>query len=101
MEEIHYIASYAMELPPSPTVFLKKATKKQAWHVKMCNAAASEPAGSPGPNTFSKIQENDLLYSQNLVEELVEIQYSQPTPDNCRGVSQADTSWDNKPECDN
>jgi hypothetical protein len=25
-------------------------------------AAASEPAGSPGPHTFSKIQENNFLY---------------------------------------
>ncbi len=33
----------------------------------MCNAAASKPAGSPGPPTFSKIQENVLLYSQKLV----------------------------------
>jgi hypothetical protein len=33
----------------------------------MFKAAASKPAGSPGPHTFSKIQENALLFNKNWV----------------------------------
>ncbi len=43
-------------------LFSKKATKKQALHVKMCNV----PAGRSPGHTFSESQEKDLLDLQML-----------------------------------
>jgi hypothetical protein len=66
-KEISSIASDTMELISSVTYFPKKQQKVGVTCLKMCNAAASEPAGSaaPGHTTFPKfkIQENDLLLS--------------------------------------
>jgi hypothetical protein len=47
-EEISSVASNTMQSISSITYFSTKQPKPRPYiHVKMCNAAASEPAGSP------------------------------------------------------
>jgi hypothetical protein len=53
------VASDPMELFSSITYFSTKQPK--SWRY-MLKCVTGQPAGSPGPHTFTKIQENLLLY---------------------------------------